>query len=314
MSTSIAAVINPNSGGGRTRKRWREIKTKLEAALGSEIAVSLTERPGHAPDLVRQALDAGAQTVLAVGGDGTVNECVNGFLREDGSLYKSGSVFGLVPSGTGGDFRRTFDIPDDLDGAIAHLTSAEPRPIDVGRITFVEDAGSDETIYFANIASFGLSGAVDRQVNGATWSKWFGGGFTYKFESLMAVLNWRDQGVRLTFDNGDVVETDISTVAVANGRYFGAGMMMAPHAEPADGLFDVVIVAGGGKGALLKDTDAIYTGAHLENPLVSVRRARTVVAEPLNTDDHILLDIDGEAPGRLAARFEVLPGALNFRG
>lgn len=312
MSDAVAAIVNPNAGGGRTRKRWSDIKRKLETALEREVRAYVTERPGHAAALARRALDDGASLVLAVGGDGTLNECVNGFLTSDDVAYRPDVALGLAPSGTGGDFRRTLGVPDGLDEAIVALASAAPRPIDVGRLSFVDDAGEETQRAFVNIASFGLSGAVDRRVNSATWSKWFGGGFAYKFETLMAVLGWKDQMVRLVFDDGATRETAISTVAVANGRYFGSGMMIAPDAEPDDGLFDVVVVEGAGKGALMKDADAVYEGRHLENPLVSVRRTRTLVAEPADASGPVLLDVDGEAPGRLPARFEVLPAAITI--
>jgi len=262
--------------------------------------------------LTAEALKDGAEQIIAVGGDGTINEVVNGFF-EDGRLINSEAVLGLLPSGTGGDFRRTFGIPPDVDGQIARLASGAPRPIDLGRLSFKDDEGKDCVRYFDNIASFGLSGLADRAVNGLTVGKKFGGKLAFKWGTFKAMMKYRNQPVRIQVDDTFDHVANVSTAAVCNGQYFGGSMRMAPDAVPDDGLFDVVIWADAGALQLLLRSNEIYRGMHVNREDVTVLRGRRVIATPAEGAGEVLLDVDGEAPGRLPATFEILPKVIRLR-
>jgi diacylglycerol kinase family enzyme len=160
---------------------------------------------------------------------------------------------------------------------------------------------------FANIASFGVSGVVDRLVNES--SKRFGR-LSFMLATARATWSYRNQRVQLTFDGADRLEATINTVAVANGRYFGGGMMVAPKAELDDGQFDVIAMGDFGFGDLLKSGRRLYKGTHTSMDKVTTRRAKVVEAEGVEAGAVIELDIDGESPGRLPARFELVAGAL----
>lgn len=311
----VAAVVNPRSGGGYTGRAWRRIAAELEKQLGP-VRVHFTASPSSphylpAAELTRQALREGAQLVIAVGGDGTINEVVNGFYEGEEQINPQAHL-AILNCGTGGDFRRTFGFPQEWEKGIAHIASGNSRRIDLGRLSFVAEDGRETTRYFDNIASFGMSGAVDRAVNRATWQKNFGGSFTFFWCSMMAMLGYRPREVRIKTDTGIDEEMTVGTCAVANGRFFGGGMMIAPTAEPDDGLFDVTVLLDMGMGDFLKGSGSIYKGTHIDNPKVFTERVRWLEAEPLG-DKPVLLDVDGEAPGRLPARFEILPGALTLR-
>lgn len=311
----VRAIVNPNSSHGRTRAAWPRIAQALEAAIGP-VEVAFTDQPMAATERTREALRDGVDLVIAVGGDGTVNEVVNGFFAaptgpEDHPLRPEAELAILV-SGTGGDFRKTFELGSDLPGQIQRIARGAARPIDVGRIDYTDHDGRPGARYFVNIASFGLSGLVCNSVNDARWTKRVSGRFAFFWASLKAVLRYEMPRVRLQVDDQEPLELGVNTAAVCNGRYFGGGMHMAPHARPDDGVFDVVIMHDMSKGELLRDPNAIYRGTHIQHPKVLSLRGRRISASALPGPE-ALLDVDGETPGRLPATFTLLPSVLKFR-
>jgi YegS/Rv2252/BmrU family lipid kinase len=310
---SALVVVNPRSGNGRTRREWHSIESALGDAYPN-MSVVMTSRRGEATALVREALLEGCSEIVAVGGDGTINEAMNGFFAESGPISPD-AVFAFVTSGTGGDFRKTFGIAPGHESAIARLKSAKVRSVDVGRVSCLSGKGEPVVRYFINIASFGMSGLIVDSVNRARIAKLFGGQFAFAFHSLFGLLRYRDRAVRIRVDGIFDEITSISTVAVANGLYFGGGMKVAPNAKPDDGVFDVIIMGGGPKSRAAADMKLIYTGEHLNNPAVRALRGARVVAVPVaETGGHpVLIEVDGESAGRLPATFEILPRALNLR-
>jgi YegS/Rv2252/BmrU family lipid kinase len=268
----------------------------------------------EATALVRNALREGHHEIIAIGGDGTINEAVNGFFDSTGPIAPD-AVFGYVTSGTGGDFRKTFGIAEGTDAAIAHLRAAHVRSIDVGRVSCLTRDGEPHVRFFANIASFGLSGKVVDSVNRARIAKLFGGQFAFAFHSAVDMLTYRERVVRIIVDNEYDEIAPVSTVAVANGQYFGGGMRVAPSALADDGAFDVVIMGAAPKKRMLSDLQLLYTGEHTASPNVRVLRGRKVVAVPVaeTRGRAVLIETDGESTGRLPATFEILPKALNLR-
>jgi diacylglycerol kinase family enzyme len=214
-----------------------------------------------------------------------------------------------LPFGTGGDFRKSAHIPTDL-GAAAHIIAAgNRRHLDVGLIEFIDDNGRPAMRVFVNIASFGMSGVVDEYVNKG--SKRLGGTLSFLLATARAGMTYKNQRVRLVFDGDDASsrEVTVQTVAIANGRYFGGGMHIAPHAQLDDGQFEVVAVGDMGLLDLVKHGHRLYRGTHLSLEKVSTRRARTVHAAPMGAD-LVRLDVDGETPGTLPATFRCLHRAL----
>jgi YegS/Rv2252/BmrU family lipid kinase len=306
-------VVNPSSGGGRTARDWPDIERALKGAY-PHMTLAVTRGRGDATSLVRNALGEGHHEIVAVGGDGTINEAVNGFFDVDGTVV-SDAVFGFITSGTGGDFRKTFGLAPGYVAAIARLRQAPVHRIDLGRLSCLSLDGKPTVRYFANIASFGLSGAVVNSVNRARFAKLFGGPFTYAFHGALAMLSYRDRTVRIRVDGEFDEIASISTVAIANGQFFGGGMHVAPQAVPDDGLFDVIVMGGAPKGHALTDLKAVYTGEHLKHPRVRALRGRKIMAVPVAETGGrpVLIEVDGECAGRLPATFELLPRALNLR-
>ncbi len=295
------AVVNPASSNGRTAQRWPDLRPLLEEVVGPVDEV-FTTAPGEAEALTARGLADGYEAIASVGGDGTHSEVVNGFFHQS---RDDAPCFIPISSGTGGDFRKTFGVDKGPEAAIAHLGQGVPRRIDAGEYTFIDKEGLLARRYFLNILSLGLGGMVDEKVN--TTSKALGGKASFFLGSLRALMAYRNVRIRLTLDNGEILERRTVTTALANGRFFGGGMMIAPDADPADGLLDVVIIGDLSKTEMARLSGKIYKGAHLAHPAVEVHRARRVRVE---SEDEALLDVDGEPLGRCPIDVKVLPGAL----
>jgi YegS/Rv2252/BmrU family lipid kinase len=306
-SPRTVVIVNPKAQGGATGRDWPHLADKIRRA-GVAFDEAITQERGDATRLAREALKAGAERVVALGGDGTTNEVMNGFFEAGKPVASgpNGAALALLPYGTGGDFRKTVGISKELDKAIAVLAGDRRRTIDVGRIDL-----ADGVRMFINIASFGMSGVVDRMVN---QSKKRFGKLSYLAATTRGMMRYDNKRVRMTFDGvaSDALEMTINTVAVANGKYFGGGMMMAPDAELDDGFFDVVAIGDVGMLDMMLSSRALYKGTHLHKKEVSARRARTVLAEPATPGDVVELDVDGETPGNLPATFSIVPAALSL--
>ncbi len=298
-------IVNPKSQGGRLGKRWTEIADTIGRAFPFDEAI--TQAPGDATRLTREALRGGAERVVAIGGDGTINEVANGFFDDTGAAVAPDASLAVIPFGTGGDFRRSLSLPTELADAARVIAANQRRQIDMGRLEYTTMTGGRAARMFINIASFGVSGVVDRLVNESGKKL---GRMSFAVATARATWSYKNQRVQLVFDDRDRVEATINTVAIANGRYFGGAMMVAPNAELDDGAFDVIALGDFNFGDLLTSGRRLYKGTHLTMEKVTARRARTVDAEPIDPGAVVELDVDGENPGKLPARFAIVPSAL----
>jgi len=293
-------IVNPVAANGAVGKNWPRIRDFLQAE-GARFDAVLTEEPGHATQLARQALDDGYRTIVAVGGDGTVNEVING-LVEQGSVDPEVAL-GLIPCGTGADFSRVLDIPRDYLEACRHLLRSEPRPVDLGRITCLRE-GREVERYFINAAGLGFDGEVAEIVN--RFPKALGGTITYLACLLIGLVTYRNKNIELSFD-GQPVRGRVNSVIVCNGRYFGGGMFIAPGASLDDGLFYVVILGNLNKLEVVVNLPRIYKGTHLTHPKVSHFSAKEIHVE---ARERMFLQAEGELIGEAPATFRVIPRAL----
>lgn len=309
----VGVILNPVAGGGRLKSHWPQVVAELRGHF-AEIDMRETQAAGDAERLAFDLAASGCGLVIAAGGDGTASEVADGLLLARREGVKAAEL-ALLPCGTGSDFARGFGLPRDLAGLFSHIAGARGRRIDVGRISFVDDHGALASRHFINIASLGLSGVTVRAVNADRRKGRVSARALFYWRTLGSFLRYRFQTVRITLDDGEPVEARVALVAVANGRFFGAGMMVAPDAEMDDGWFDVVIVRAAGKPGLIRDLTRLYGGRHRDHPAVTMLRARKVLVEPVGGTlaNGALLDIDGESPGRIPATFEILPRALTLR-
>ena len=307
-------VVNPQSGGGATGRAFGAMRGTIERALG-DVEVAMTERPGHGTELAREGALAGHPLVVAVGGDGTIHEVVNGLLQAKRSDGKGADVeLAIIGQGTGGDFRKTLGLEHRLDRYIDAITSGPRRPLDIGR--FGDGDGEELGHHFVNILSVGLGGLVDRYV--AEGPRVFGGKAAYFGASFRALLNARLGNVRVTVTNdGETSEHLIRSfmIAVCNGKYFGGGMKVAPMAELDDGCLELVALGATSKIGFLMTSGSIYSGAHIGQPGTVHLRGQRIRLELVNDDAKkvYLPDVDGEPIGSLPLDIEILPKALVLR-
>ncbi len=306
----VFVVVNPRAGRGHAGRQWPRLRQRLAAHFPA-FDHAFTGAPGDATRLVREAAAGGADLVIAVGGDGTISEAVNGLAGDDDLLTQS-CAFAALSAGTGSDFVRS--LRPATGDPIAAIADADTHAIDLGRVTYTQEDGRTTVRSFVNVAGFGLSGEVVRAVCLTDGAGFLPGKAAYYLATLWALASHRPSRVRLTIDDNDPFEIEQSMTAIANGRYFGGGMKIAPDARLDSGYFEVIILQAMSKARLVRDMPLVYRGAHMDHPMITARRGRRIVAEPADPGaPRIPVDIDGESPGFLKAEFEIRPGALMLR-
>jgi diacylglycerol kinase (ATP) len=239
--------------------------------------------------------------LVVVGGDGSMNEVANGIAGREGL------ELAVIARGTGWDFVRTYDIPRDVARAARVALHGDVREIDAGRVSFRRWDGSEGTALFANIASAGMSGAIAQRANETT--KALGGKVSYLWATFAVFFPWRNDVIRVDVD-GARREGRMHDVIVANGKFFGGGMMITPDAAPDDGVFDVLLIGDLTKRDLMLTLPKTYRGKHLPHPKAEVLRGALVTVD---AEQPLPIELDGEQPGTTPARFEVVPRALRVR-
>ena len=323
-------VANPAAGAGTVKEEWQLIERLLRANL-PELDYAFTEGPGHASLLTREALRAGWEMVVAVGGDGTLNEVINGFFEpaEPQELFERQSdgwitttdaepqpisddgVLGILPLGTGGDFRRTLGLMGGIAENVEHLRGRHTRTVDVGQLGYIDHQDELASRFFINISAAGMSGLVDSLVN-SSW-KGLGGTASFFLGTFRGFLKWRNVDIVVRLNDTEELRGPVVDVITANGEYFGGGMWIAPGAEVDNGVFQVVVLGDLSKTEQVKILPKIYGGKHLASPKVSRHRASQVAVRAVDADDTVLLDVDGEQPGRIPVTWVLRPQAVRVK-
>jgi YegS/Rv2252/BmrU family lipid kinase len=276
---------------------------------------AFTEEPGDGRRLAALGAEEGRRLIIACGGDGTVSEVANGILESGRD-----AELGVLPSGTGGDFRRSLQIPARTADAARLLLRGRARLMDVGRATYINHEGAEVSRYFLGVASFGMSTDIIRRVkdDGSRWlpgasSGRLGGKLSFAAATVRSTLSSTETNVFVRLDDSTERRLAVSNLCVANARYFGGGMKVAPDATLDDGRFDVITIGDMGALKILTNAHKLYRGTHLRMEQVHQTHARAVAARPARPNEEVLIELDGELPGRLPATFEVLPRALRVR-
>ena len=298
-------IVNPKSGRGLTEREWASRAAAVRDHLG-QFECQFTTHAGHAVSLAEQEANSGRELIIAFGGDGTVSEVANGILRSG-----SRTALGLLPGGSGSDFRRTLNIPANFIDAVKHLRNGEVHLMDAGQLTYVDHQGARQTRFFVNTASFGMSGAVAQRANRS--GKFLGGTLTYATATMRTVLGFDAPEILLEIDDQPPKRMKVIIVCVANGPSFGGGMRIAPDAKLDDGIFDVVIAGDIKAIKLLVSSHKLYSGTHLSMEKMALVRGCKIRAKPVRDNEHILIEVDGETPGRLPVFMEMLPKILRVR-
>lgn len=296
-----AAIVNPRSGG--TASRWPEIARRLPG-----VETRFTERPRHAEQLARELLREGFERIVAVGGDGTLNEVLNGFF-ENGEAVNREASLALIPFGTGGDFRRTAGLRS-VEDALRALTNGAPRLIDVGRLRYRERSGATASRYFLNVTSFGMGGEVAARAKNVLTT--VGGKTAFFYATLEVFLRYRPKTVTLELD-GQILPAPytILNIAIGNGRYHGGGMHVCPRASFEDGLLDITVIESLNAFELARDIRLLYSDNLYVHPKTHHFRARRVTAR---SAEDVSIEVDGEPLGLLPLEAEIVPAALRLWG
>lgn len=295
-------IVNARAGRGIVSKNLTEVCENLDKRE-LDYEIRMTEGRGHATQIARETLEAGGRFLVAVGGDGTIHEVVNGMIENDVAIVPD-AVLGVVAAGTGCDFIKTFGIPPAPSHAVAHLDGDGSFPIDIGKITFQRD-GRTVVRYFANIAEVGLGAAVVARAE--RLPRWLGP-TVYFFAFWLSIKGHKMADVKVDLVDR-TYEGGMNNLVVANGQFFGGGMKIAPKAAPTDGLLDVQIEHAHKREAIAI-MPKVYKGQHIPHPdIFEAKRVRLSV----ESDRPLLIEADGEVLGETPASFDLLKEAIHLK-
>ena len=299
-----AVIVNPRSGGGSTGRNWSRIRAKLAAAC-PRIDVMQTESAGHAIQLSGEAVRSGYRTIIAIGGDGTLNETVDGILSE--GAPSASVTLGLIPQGTGSDFRRTLKLPLNEDRAIAIIKRGETATFDAMRVVFFDTTGTNRTRHAINVTSFGMGGAVAQRARRS--SKPLGGRVAFLTATAVTGFGFRGSEVSIQADGGEWRKVRVTNVAVGNGQYHGAGMHICPRAIPNDGLLDVTLIEWLSPLEMAWNARILFNGRIYDHPKIHHVRVKKLAAK---SQDTTRIEIDGEPLGQLPLEITALTAAVRM--
>ena len=293
MSTDLYCIVNPESGGGSSSKKVKPITATLDK-MNVAHEVLYTKSKGHATALARELVKAQVPAIAAVGGDGTVSEVAAGFFTEEGQLIqgkeKKTKIL-IVPTGSGCDLARTLNLPSKLSACISLFKEGEPRNIDMGIVQSVEEDGTPITRPFINIVDVGMGGEVI-EIMEQKGKGWFPT-LDYLFSTVQGLIQYENKLLEVEAE-GNTIKKEMNIAVVANGKFFGSGMKIAPTADPFDGKFTVVIIDAMSKPYLISKLGALREGRHMNQPGVTVFEAKKV---KISSPSRAMLDLDGELAG-----------------
>jgi YegS/Rv2252/BmrU family lipid kinase len=298
---TVRFVLNPAAAGGRARRRWCRIEPQVRSAF-PQAELHETSAPGEATTLAADAARSGVELVVAVGGDGTLHEVLQGLMTVDAAARP---VLGLLPAGSGSDFARGMAIPADPEQALALLVEGEARAVDVGLIDAVDEAGEPVRRFFLNGADFGLGATVVARMRHRP--RLLPAKLAYHLATVRTLLGYRNPTATLRVDGGEPYPRVFKSVVVANAPFFGGGMCIAPDAVVDDGELDLVELGDLGRLEAIRRLRETYLGGRIAHEDIHYSRCRNLYAE---SPSRVMIQADGEAVGCLPATFDRLPASL----
>jgi YegS/Rv2252/BmrU family lipid kinase len=297
-------IVNPNAGNGRGEKDWGKISELLKKENIS-YCVYFTERKGHAIELSLESISTGFRKIITVGGDGTLNEVLNGvFLNK--ICPPADIVLSLIPVGTGNDWGRMFGIPLDYVRSVKIIRENKRMLHDVGHISFY-DGNDKKERYFINIAGLGFESVVVRKTNHQK-DNGHGGKLIYFYNLLNSLLSYKNTLAEVVID-GETTHANVFSINIGNGRYCGGGMRQTPNALPDDGLLDVTVINGMGKFEIVRNLKILYDGTILSHPKIEGYKCRNI---RVSSDSIMYVEADGESLGHTPAEFTIISSGINI--
>jgi len=300
------AVVNPSSANGKTKYKWPALSQAISRA-GINLEYSYTSFPGEGTILTRKAIGQGYTKIIAVGGDGTVNEVINGLIAED-KLIREDTELAVLGHGTGSDFIRMLKPQKGIDSLIQSLQGDSFQIVDLGKVVYQNTCKEREVRYFINASNLGIGAEVVNRVNQR--SKRWGSKLTYFSGTLSTILNYKNVAVTFQLDDGKELAGSFTALMICNGQYIGGGMQIAPQAQLNDGMLDVIVVKDTTKFVLFSKLPLIYHGRHIGLPEIETFRCRSL---RMMTPENTILETDGEIIGYAPSEFSILPGFLKLR-
>lgn len=289
MKTCV--ILNPRAG---TALAQGQLAEHLRRVPG--LTIVETKQPGDGRRLATEAVRSGCDLLVAAGGDGTINEVLNGMAADFGR-----AAFGILPLGTANDFARTINLPADVPAAIEILLAGQTEPVDVIRYTGTEPR------YFLNVSAGGFSGLVNEALTDEMKQTW--GPLAYLRSAAAVLPNLTDYRTFIACDDGPEQKLHLYNMVVANARYVAGGIPIAPEAQLNDGLADIIIVPAASILELAVLGPQILLGAHLASELIHFRRIRKI---SVRSEPGMWFNVDGELIANVPATFEVLPRVLKL--
>ena len=297
-------IINPNAGNGKGRKEWNTIRSILESHSFS-YQPEFTSQKMDASKLAKEAIYNGYKTIIAVGGDGTLHEIINGIM-EQGAVPTNEIYVGLIPIGSGNDWGKMFGIPMDYNEAVKVIKEGRCYKHDIGLLNHHQD-GVTKRSFFLNVAGTGFEAKVIKKSLDRKERRGKSNGTTYLMSLLTSLLSNKNQEVTITAD-GVTTRKTIFSLNIGNGKYCGGGMRQAPNALPNDGLLDVTVIGDLNTFEVIRALKYLYNGRIYEHPKIDGFRAKKVVIE---SEISILSEADGELLGETPLEFTIIPEAIN---
>lgn len=303
----IQIVVNPSAGSGKAKKIAETLPKKAGEITSGEINIKFTEERNHATFIVREALKNGAEKIIAVGGDGTINEVINGFF-ENGRLINPLCELGIISCGTGRGFANSMKLPDDIDQQIKILGKPGFNTIDIGRIIYQDIHGERAERFFVNECQTGIGSKVASQVGSG--HKIFGGKLAFGVTATIQAILIKPLELKIEFDAGPGEDYKLIGLVVGNGTECAGGMKLTPEAKMDDGQFDVLLIHNMSVIKRLINLTKVYSGTHILTPYFSVRRCKKI---KITSSESVSLEADGEMLGTSPFEMEILPSAVRVK-
>ena len=296
-------IVNPNAGNGKGKKDWERISELLSRENIKHVS-KFTEKRGQAIEFTREAVEKGYRQIISIGGDGTLNEVVNGIFTQS-AVPPAEMLVGMIPVGTGNDWGRMFGIPTVYEGAVNVIKEKKTMLHDIGMVSFYTGI-EQHTRYFINIAGLGFESLVVIKTNRQK-DKGRSNQALYFYNLLSSLISYKITNADIIID-GKKTMSRIFSINVGNGRYCGGGMRQTPEALPDDGLLDITVIKGIGRIEIIKNLKILYDGTILSHPKIDGYRCRNL---KVDAETLLYIEADGESLGHTPAEFSIIPSGIN---
>lgn len=296
-------VVNPHAAGGRTGKQWTRLEPMMRQGFPTA-EIQFTQRVGDGIRIAAEAIDRGQELLVAVGGDGTLHEVINGMMAVE-ETRRERAVLGIWPAGSGSDFARGMRIPTDPDLFLELLSQGSPRRIDLGAVRCQDADDKPTRRYFLNAADFGIGAKVVERLQKR--SRWLPGRSSYLWQTIRTLITYRNPTANLAIDEAPAFERTFKSIVIANAPYFGGGMCIAPDARTDDGLLNLVQVGDLGRIEAIRRLGETFQGGRIDHPDLHYS---TCISLHASSASHVPIEADGELVGFLPATFEIVPSAI----